>query len=177
QNADSIGECPANRRRAAHNTNLHQNIFGSFTDLDFDYTMVKIDAGLRLTSQTRVAYIQPTTTPAATIFSAAAATQLTPLTSLPIYVEESTWWYNDSFRDGLWSYSDQVTIRHSRGGHVWCLDGVARLWRAPSGPSEMLQDGDLETNDLYVQTNPADRVWHQLDGGATRPWGWINNPK
>lgn len=177
QNADAIGECPDNRRRSAHASNYHQNIFGSFTDLDFDYTMVSADVGLRLTSQTRAAYIRPTTSPTTTIPNLAAAALLTTLPSLPIYIEESTWWYNDTFRDGLWANDDQVTIRHSRGGHIWCLDGVARLWRAPSGPSEQLLDGDLVTNDLYVQNNQMDRVWHQLDGSVTHPWGWINNPK
>ncbi len=177
QNADGVSECPANRRRASSNVNNGQNIFGSFTELDFDYTMTAATAGIRLSTQTRAGYIQPTETPRGLLLSSDAPSKLTFLPSIPIFIEESTWWYNEFNRDGRWGNEDQVTTRHDRAGHAWFLDGVPRLWRVPSGPIERDIDGDFIAKHLYVQLKPGDRVWYQLDAGRANAWGWVNNPK
>jgi type II secretory pathway pseudopilin PulG len=172
---DQIGECPANKRRASAGGDGN-NIFNTLTDLDFDYTMPAKMAGAKLSAETRLAYIQPTQTASSIIRSEEAATLLTPLQGLPLFIEESTFWYNDSIQDGLWGNEDQITTRHAKGGHVALLDGGAALWKLPSGPSERFVDGDFIANHLYAQLKSGDRGWYQFDGRLTRPWGWINNP-
>jgi hypothetical protein len=98
------------------------------------------------------------------------------LPSIPVFVEENTFWYNDSIPDGLWGNEDQITQRHFKGGHVANFDGSSFLWKAPTGPQERLWDGDFIANDLYVLGPVETRFWLQLDGRLTRNWGWINNP-
>ena len=55
---------------------------------------------------------------------------------LPIFVEESSYWYNDTkagkYDDGLWGNVDQVTTRHDKGGMIGRsgqldVDGADRL--------------------------------------------------
>jgi prepilin-type N-terminal cleavage/methylation domain-containing protein len=174
-NADVIGECPANKRRSAGNGDGN-NIFNTLTDLDFDYTMPARMDGAKLGCETRIGYIQPTQTATSIIRSEDARTQLTMLPGLPLFVEESTFWYNDGIQDGLWGNEDQITTRHAKGGHAAMLDGAAQLWKMPAGPNERLQDGDFIANHLYVQRSQQDRGWYQFDGRLSRPWGWINNP-
>ncbi len=174
-NADVIGECPANKRRSAGSGDGN-NIFNTLTDLDFDYTMPAKMDGAKLGCETRIGYIQPTQTAISIIRSEDARTQLTMLPGLPLFIEESTFWYNDSIQDGLWGNEDQITTRHAKGGHAAMLDGSASLWRLPSGPEERLVDGDFIANHLYVQLKQQDRGWYQFDGRLTRPYGWINSP-
>lgn len=174
-NADVIGECPANKRRSVGNGDGN-NIFNTLTDLDFDYTMAAKMEGAKLGSETRIGYIQPSQTATSILRSEDARTQLTLLPGLPLFLEESTFWYNDSIQDGLWGNEDQITTRHAKGGHVSMLDGSSSLWRLPSGPEERLVDGDFIANHLYVQLKQQDRAWYQFDGRLTRPYGWINSP-
>ncbi|MDX2131866.1 MAG: type II secretion system protein [Planctomycetota bacterium] len=175
-NVDAVTECPVNKRRNP-NGGDGNNMHNTLADLDFDYTMVATIGGIRLTTQTRIGYIPPTMTPRGFLLNAEASAVLTHLRAMPVFVEESSYWYNASIEDGLWGNEDQVTIRHAKGGHATYLDGSADLWRAPSGPSERDIDGDFIANHLYVQLKPADPVWFQLDGRRGRPWGWINNPR
>ncbi len=174
-NADVIGECPANKRRSVGSGDGN-NIFNTLTDLDFDYTMAAKMEGAKLGSETRIGYIQPSQTATSILRSEDARTQLTLLPGLPLFLEESTFWYNDSIQDGLWGNEDQITTRHAKGGHVSMLDGSSSLWRLPSGPEERLVDGDFIANHLYVQLKQQDRAWYQFDGRLTRPYGWINSP-
>jgi prepilin-type N-terminal cleavage/methylation domain-containing protein len=174
-NADVIGECPANKRRSVGNGDGN-NIFNTLTDLDFDYTMAAKMEGAKLGSETRIGYIQPSQTATSILRSEDARTQLTLLPGLPLFLEESTFWYNDSIQDGLWGNEDQITTRHAKGGHVSMLDGSSSLWRLPAGPEERLVDGDFIANHLYVQLKQQDRGWYQFDGRLTRPYGWINSP-
>ncbi len=174
-NADEATECPTNKR--ASTTQLDgTNMFGGDSVLDFDYTMVAKVSGARLGLQIQVGYIGPLEVQRSRIVSSS-ATSLTRLPGLPVFVEENTYWYNESNRDGLWGNMDQVTVRHDKGGHAWLLDGSTILWRAPAGPVDAAEDGDFVANMLYVQVKPADPFWYQLDGRLTRPWGWINNPR
>ncbi|MCX5691124.1 MAG: type II secretion system protein [Planctomycetota bacterium] len=176
-NVDHIGECPMNKRKAATRTGPGENIFRTGTDLDFDYTMVAQIAGAKLGLQVQVAYLPPDQSRPTRIQNGSAqANSFTPMVGLPVFVEESTFWYNDSVVDGLWGNMDQIARRHEKGGHVAYLDGHVALFKPPSGPSERDLDGDFIANDLYVTVKSGDRNWYQLDGTSRKPWGWINNP-
>ncbi len=176
-NVDHIGECPMNKRKAATRSGTGDNIFRTGTDLDFDYTMVAQIAGAKLGLQVQVAYLPPDQSrPPRIDQSSSTAQGMTPMVGLPVFVEESTYWYNDSVVDGLWGNLDQVSQRHWRGGHVAYLDGRVALFKQPAGPIERDVDGDFIANDLYVTVKAGDRYWYQLDGTVGKPWGWVNNP-
>ncbi len=176
QMADAVTGCPTNKR-AGINRDSGQNLFGGDTVLDFDYTMVAQTAGAKIDVQLQCGYVQPTSAPRTRIRANEAATQLTMMAAVPMFVEESTYWYNESIPDGLWGNMDQVTERHDKGGHAWLLDGSTILWKTPHGREEKLEDGDFVANHLYVQRNTNGSFWYQLDGQSGRPWGWINNPR
>lgn len=179
QNADEASECPTNKR-ASTDRLTGTNMFGGDSALDFDYTMVAKISGARLGLQIQVGHIRPLDIARARLSSAAAAT-LTRVPGLPVFVEESTYFYNNNSSsgvpDGLWGNLDQVTVRHDKGGHAWLLDGSTILWKTPVGPNEAVEDGDFVANHLYIQVKPSDPFWYQLDGSGDKPWGWVNNPR
>jgi prepilin-type N-terminal cleavage/methylation domain-containing protein len=174
---DKIGECPSNKRRSANGGGSGNNMFNTGTDLDFDYTMVAKVGGIKLSCTSRIAHLPPNSNRVPRLTTNTPdADALIPLPSIPVFVEENTFWYNDSIPDGLWGNEDQITQRHFKGGHVANFDGSSFLWKAPTGPQERLWDGDFIANDLYVLGPVETRFWLQLDGRLTRNWGWINNP-
>jgi len=178
--ADQVTECPANRRRAANGADGGGNIFGGDTALDFDYTMVAAIGGVKISSDVQAAHIIPGSgTPSQRIPAAVAnAGGLIRLRALPVFIEESLFFYNDSIRDGLWGNRDQVTERHDGAGMVAFLDGSVDAWKAPHGSLEDQEEAtDFIANHLYVKVKANDRFWYQLDGGEGKPWGWVNNPR
>jgi len=173
-NADEIGACPKNRRRTT--TGTKRSVIYRHRELDFDYTMVAQIHGVRLGLEAQVAYITGRPPPAR--IPTARGDLLERMQGLPVFVEESTTWYNEVYVDGLWGNRDQVTDRHFGGGNIAFLDGAAVLFKSPKGvQGEAIQeDDDFEANDLYVQTGASPPFWYQLDGGA-KPWGWVNSPR
>jgi prepilin-type N-terminal cleavage/methylation domain-containing protein len=181
--ADKVAECPANRRRTSTGED-GQNMFGSNTALDFDYTFVNRVQGAQLGLSTRMGYlrtpaqfnlsVQPTEAPAAGVLD------IVPFTGTLLFVEESTDFYNGAqFRDGLFSNQDQFETRHSGASVISFLEGHAEAFKAPHGPlAAVREDADLETNDLYAQGNHG---WIRIEppglNPVQRPYGWINNPR
>lgn len=179
ERADKIGECPSNRRQNRSNTN-GTNIFGGSTALDFDYTMVSSIAGLKISTEIQVRHIDPRTGSPLSRLTDAVAVGMKRIPSLPIFVEESLYWYNDEIPDGLWGNQDQFSLRHDKLATSWFLDGSSRRWTIPYGIDETsrIEGGDLEANHFFVKVKPNDRFWWQMDGASgTKPWGWINNPR
>ncbi len=173
-NADEIGACPKNRRRTT--TGVKRSVIYKRRELDFDYTMVSQIHGVRLGLNIQVGYVVDR--PPSARFPTSHAHRLERLQGLPVFVEESTHWYNQVYVDGLWGNRDQVTDRHGGGGNVAFLDGSVALWKSPKGSQgEAVQEPqDFEANDLFVQVGGRDDFWYQLDGGA-KPWGWVNAPR
>jgi prepilin-type N-terminal cleavage/methylation domain-containing protein len=185
-NVDRIGECPSNQRRGSRSQSGN-NMFGTGTFLDFDYTMVYAASGARIDSATRVAFLSnpatggsPGSLPPGMILPAS-MTALTPMRGLPVFVEESTFWFNDQYTDGLWSNMDQISERHAGKGSVVYLAGDAELLDFPHGPRPDLQENeDLDANDLYaLRGNAGQWIRLQPDAGnwTRRPFGWIENPR
>ncbi len=210
--ADKIGECPGNRRRAAApvapdpNNPDQTNFFGGQTELNWDYTMVWRVEGAFTFTTTRAAYLRNpsqfpmTTRPGLSV----TADQLKPFSSLPIFVEESTYFNNGLTRDsddpdsantwfGLWGGSrgdlagDQITTRHGGAGSISFLDGHSESFKAPQGSQESIREAnDLEADDVYVTSGANSTGWIPLERrktqwsnsfGAIYGFGWINNPK
>ena len=177
-NADKIGECPTNKRRGV-GKNDEDPVFDN-VDLNFDYCMESFTSGYRLGSETRVGYIPAEVTNPGVQLKEQNYEILKFFSSVPIFLEESTYWYNDQYRDGLWGNWDQVTIRHAEGGNIWQVDGTVQLFKAPSDGDEPVRDRtrDFEANDVFASAkNGYENWWRIYDTARRRPYGWINNPR
>lgn len=181
-NVDACGSCPTNKRRSANGTSAAQFAFG--TELDFDYTFIQAMQGVKLGATTRVAHNrQPSAAAIPPSLPNSRVEELQQLEGVPLFVEESTKFYNTSFPDGLWAYNDQMTRRHNKAATISFLDTSARLFIAPEGGSPEVEDpGDLQTQDFFAlgkdfTNNPA---WLPIEvpsnPGRGRAFGWINNP-
>jgi len=180
-NAQHIGECPKNKRQGSgrNPTQTKRLSGGGDAELDFDYTMFSGTQGAKLSLQAEYGYIRPSLNPVRYLPSSRQRELLTPMTALPIMVEESTYWYNGEITDGMWGNQDQITTRHDNGGHAAYLDGQVDIWKPPHGLDEKVQErDDFEARDLYIKVKPNDNRWYQIDYWRSlgTPWGWINNP-
>ncbi len=177
-NAHDVMACPENRRRGvnADSSADSDSLFGS--KLNFDYTMPWCVQGARMGLEIRTAYIKDSKVARPLLLTTDRVPNLVSMKGLPIFVEESTVWYNASVRDGMWGNDDQVTPRHQKGGHLGYLDGSVELFKFPSDGDEAIQsNADFECNDVYVSTKGVDTSWiklyHQYHQGK---YGWINTP-
>jgi prepilin-type N-terminal cleavage/methylation domain-containing protein len=183
---DAVGECPTNKRRDEFGR-TGTNGFGGPTVLDFDYTFAQSVQGARLGAETKVGYLKnpgefsfsgtgPNTP--ATMNFATADQKLTLFQNIPLFVEESTKYFNSSFKDGLWSNTDQITSRHTRAGVITFVDGSSAFFQPPQGADlNRLEQGDMDANDLYALTASN---WVRIETsspGQGRPFGWINAPR
>jgi len=177
-NAHDVTGCPKNRRRSLRGED-RSTLFG--TEVDFDYTMVSSMRGATLHTDVDFKYVDPAVGGGGIprMRESLADRVLLDFEGMPLFVEESLHFFNDSIPDGLWGNEDQVTTRHDRGGHFALLDGSVIHFRQPQGPrGEPVQEAaDFEAKDFYVRGHPGDPFWHQFDQGRGLPWGWINLPR
>ncbi len=177
QDADFITECPTNKRAASGN-GPGRNGFGWDRDLNFDYTMFDETQGAKLSLQIRCGYVLPTD-PTPDHLPPSLVAHLKFFPNLPIYLEESTFFYNDYYTDGWWGNMDQITIRHDKGGHIAYLDGSVGLFKPTGGPLEAVREAtDFEANDVYVSTKGTPGSWWKVsDRSQSQVFGWINSPR
>ncbi len=175
--ADEVTECPTNKRRGKNNDDSSSGMFGEH--LDFDYCMVTYTAGARLSTNISAAYLPAKYPSTARALSFLYEPYLVRYRTLPLFMEESTYWYNDEISDGLWGNWDQVTTRHDDAGMMGSIDGSAELFRAPHGEREETRETlkDFEANDIYVSPRAIQGSWRRLYDGAGYDYGWVNNPK
>ncbi|MDX2146131.1 MAG: prepilin-type N-terminal cleavage/methylation domain-containing protein [Planctomycetota bacterium] len=183
-NYDQVGECPTNKRRDA-NGNSSGNAFGGLGALDFDYTFVRGVHGAQLGTETRLGYLaEPqrfglgALAPASVSFTGGLTIRRFP--HVPVFLEEDTRFNNSEptlGKDGLWTVTDQFTVRHAGAANVSYLDGSAAAFKPPEGGDARAENpGDLNALDVYA-TGRANWVRMEVDGSDTgRRFGWINNP-
>ncbi len=187
-NADEVLACPTNNRRAPSGDSEASDLFGGYKDVgvDFDYTLVRGVQGARTYKTYNFRYIDR---------KGAGANQARPrfareseflgysdsFQSLPIFVEESSFFYNgtEEFNDGEWANDDQISERHRGQGHVLYIDGVARLFGAGSGADEGAEEYllDWTANDIFfpVRSN-GDTFWLQMNFDPdVSKWGYLDD--
>ena len=181
-NAHMITECPKNKRAAVDGTDT-VNMWSSRTGVMFDYTMLDEMEGLKLGSGAKVGYI-PANQSAPAVLSAGQVPLLTMLQGIPIFFEESSYFYNSMYKDAMFGNQDQMTLRHDYGGHVSYLDGSVQLLKLPTDRNESLQDPlqDFQAEDLYISTKMTNTSWYGISDSAThgwgdKPYGWANSPR
>jgi len=180
-NAHEVGECPTNKRRSVSG-NERANMWNSVTGVDFDYTMLDELEGANLHLSARAAFIPPNDV-STRVLSAAVAARLVPMQGLPIFVEESSYFYNSQYQDGLFGNIDQFSTRHGGGGHLSFLDGSVALFKPTADRQERTANPATETeaNDLYVNVRGNSNSWYAVSNaerfGTPQAYGWINNPR
>jgi prepilin-type N-terminal cleavage/methylation domain-containing protein len=180
-NAHYVTECPANKRRTIKGTE-RINMWSSTTGVDFDYTFLDEFEGLRLSTQIFVGWTQPGT-PLSWRLPTTVAKNVNIMRGTPIFFEESTRWYNQEFRDGMLGNKDQLTLRHSKGGHIGFLDNSAVLFKPPMGPREDVEEpADWITNNIYASRSGNPDAWYAVSEndwrfGKAQGYGWANNPR
>ncbi|MFG0282999.1 MAG: type II secretion system protein [Phycisphaerales bacterium JB039] len=177
--AHEIVSCPTNQRRNSRGERTGGSIYGGLVGaLDFDYTMFDEVQGARLGVEVECVRIKdPLRTTGSVIPARHKDTLLTPMPGVPLYVEESTWVWNEIYADGKWGNQDQITQRHSGGGHMLFLDMTAQHMIMPQGDQEAVrQPQDFEANDVYVRPLGTTLDFQRVTDRA-QPYGWINNPR
>lgn len=188
-NMAQAGECPTNKRRDKFgNPRTAKDIDSK--GIDFDYTFVARMQGYRLGTQVQMAYLDPmtATTPRGTLL-ATATTPHKKFNGLPVFVEESTAFYNDDWKDGLWSNGDQITSRHNGSGVVSFVEGHSQAIKfsrvTPEKPNLVPVNADFNANAIYalsstfgrfVRIEPPTAGTFEDDPRSGRPYGWINSP-
>lgn len=177
QNAHTVGECPTNKRRTTNGTE-RANMWASRTGVDFDYTMLDEVEGAKLGLQAFCGYT-PANAFGGIILPAASVPSLTLFQSIPVFFEEDTMFWNQTFRDGMFGNMDELTTRHFRGGHVAYLDGSCNLFKPPSDGNDRVQDRnlDFECNDIYVNVKGWKSTWYKVSSDTGVRFGWINDPR
>lgn len=178
-----VTECPTNKRQRLDGQDF-QNMWSSRTGVEFDYTMFDEVEGYRLGQEVHVGYIKPDQANGARILSPSVLTSLTRLKSVPLFFEESTFRWNQQYRDGMFGNEDQLAPRHETKGHVSFVDGSAELLRSPNEKDDYTVNTSTETeaNDFYASGSARNDKWLSMSDndwrfGLRQGFGWINNPK
>ena len=191
-NAHTCGECPTNKRRRADGGASIANVWNSRTGVQFDYTFLDEVEGAKLHLEAAIGYAPPTWEPSGAPggkLATAQISRLTRLPGLPLFVEESTTSFNQNYRDGMFGNKDQLTWRHSKGGHMTFLDGSVALVKMPNDLIDANNSvngtnlTDTEAGDLAVNVRAsASDAWYIISDrdwryGSPQGFGWINSPK
>jgi len=171
-----ICQCPKNKRRSRDGSSSG-TIFGGFTDLNFDYTMFDEVQGYRLGTQIEVARLGDPQDPKLERYRADLGERvLERMRGVPVFIEESTYFFNQEFTEGLWGNRDQITERHDGGGHVLYADGGVELFKSPKGPFEDREEAqDFNANMIYARPALGGADWWRISDRG-QDYGWINNP-
>ncbi len=157
-NATEVLACPTNGRRTLSGT-TGSNLFDfQYNELDFDFTMISGTQGARIDSNVTLYYLDRTKEGAPTTQGVIRYPReigrpfMTAFRSLPVFVEESIYWYNGNIPDGLWGNDDQFSSRHAGTGHYAMVDGTVGEMKDVSGASEQMMErgSDLLANEIYA---------------------------
>ena len=178
-NAHKLGECPTNKRNRT-NYQTSKNLWNSDTGVLFDYTMTNIMEGADITLTAQVGFLIPPLTFAGTRLPAARVPDLAPMRGLPLFVEESTKFYNEVYIDGLWGNIDEISRVHDQRGSVVYLDNSVELFKPPTDRNDNSQNLTLDftANQLFFSVKGGADSWYRLHRpGTDTKWGWVNNPR
>ena len=216
---DEIAACPTNRRRsfdgssldASDRVDLNARFGTAFRNrmgikdaqIAFDYTMPSGFGGAEAYKDHFSAYVtgtQPTDfdTGEVRITRADMTDRIREgravrFRSLPIFIEEDQY-SNTAFPDGKWDDNDELTQRHSDGGHITYIDGSVELFTMPTRFPLELMDSSItpgrrgsrgfEGSSVYImgqdyiqQTHGNDINDGSVFNGLEEQYGWVNRAR
>ena len=189
EDADEVLACPKNNRQSPNVSGDASDLFGDFKDVgvDFDYCLVRGVQGARAYQTVTLGYVDRSAghgaNAAASYIEDEAFTAIAPVfKQLPVFVEESTYFYNadDEFNDGDWARRDQLSRRHADKGHVLFIDGVARLMNPSAGGSETVEEAsDFTADDIYYRYRQGGfNGWLKLNADPkVGNWGFLDDKR
>ncbi len=193
EGADEVLACPTNRRASRNGTDASDLFDFRANELDFDYTFISGMQGLRDTFDKPIFFLDrskeiPHTGAGRIRYPVDAGREfLTAYRNTPIFVEESLFFYNDQYNDGLWGNLDQITDRHAGGGHVVMLDTTVERIERTSGESDDVyeNDADLIAAEFYallpLNNNGSGPTYYRsiyhAHEGAGRPHGFLDRAR
>jgi prepilin-type N-terminal cleavage/methylation domain-containing protein len=158
--ADETLACPTNNRRSATGARVgNLDELGDDHELDFDFTIVDGVQGAR-DDLARTLYFYDRTRegvpqrPGVRSYSLEEGWDLlTAFTSLPVFIEESSFHNNSNVSDGMWGNHDQFSARHHGQGHYTKIDASVGVMRDATGSSEEVFEraADLTANQVYAK--------------------------
>ena len=196
-----ITECPTNKRRTISgdiSADLASSGFGA--EVDFDYTLITGVQGMRLDKEQTLFYIDRESSEHYGQTAAVGRFEiddgidtLSRFRTMPMFIEEHSEFFNAVYTDGQWGFTDEVTDRHNKDGHILYKDAVAEIFKSANGDSEVLgADDSSELNkttthrDFYVKGSPQlpgrglpKKFWqlwtlHQQFVNKPNNYGWID---
>lgn len=190
--ADETLACPTNRRRSTSGQRVgNLDDLGDDHELDFDFTMVDGVQGARDSLDRTLYYYdqsRPETPrrPGRRDFSRDDGKRfLTAFRKLPVFVEESSYFYNSNVSDGMWGNDDQLTARHAGKAHYTMIDGSVGALGGVTGASEERFERavDLTADQVYaLLPGPGDPeiryrslYWENLAAGQRH--GWVDTAR
>lgn len=183
-NAHKLASCPTNKRNRTNYTNDADGtfIFGSDMGVLFDYTMTHLLEGADVGLKPVVGYLNPMSSPPARRLPRAMESTLNPMArGLPLFVEENTKFYNETYDDGLWGNVDQLQAAHDKRASMVFLDGSVDMFKPPTDNNNNVENltMDFVANLLYFSVRGgASDTWYQVHNDpSTVKYGWINNPR
>jgi prepilin-type N-terminal cleavage/methylation domain-containing protein len=161
--ATEVLACPTNGRRSISGGDYSDLLDFQYNELDFDFTMISGVQGARIDLDRTLYYLDRTKDGAPQYAGANRYPRetgrpfMTAFRALPVFVEESLYWYNQQYADGLWGNDDQFSSRHGGMGFYTMTDGTVGEMRAVSGVSEDLMEygRDLLAREIYGLLPPV----------------------
>lgn len=186
-NANKIASCPTNKRNRSNYAVDSNNMWNSDLGVLFDYTMVNAMEGADINLKPQVGWLMPDgQNQQPWILAQGQIPLLQPMTrGLPLFVEESTRWWNEQAIDGLWGNWDEVSRVHDQRGSIVYLDNSVELFKPPTDKNDANQNFamDFTANQIFFNVKGLSNTWYRLhhenapggnNGGVY--WGWVNNP-
>lgn len=186
ENAGEMLACPKNRRQNPYGQDKREiedvpQVEGA--QLDFDFTLAVGAQGAKTTVESKIHYLDRSRwigLPPSTFSKDEGLANLERFRALPVFIEESSYWYNSQDTDGRWSNVDQFTTRHFGDGYYSMIDLSVERFDVFAGRSESeLEEGDDSTHrDWYVFDTSRARLhfWKRVYEVATA-FGDINSHK
>ncbi|MFT5422956.1 MAG: prepilin-type N-terminal cleavage/methylation domain-containing protein [Phycisphaerales bacterium] len=161
-NVSDVLECPTNKRRSSSGESVSDlSIAGYSAEVDFDYTLFQGVQGMRLDREQTLYYIDRTlsenygVTRPARVQIDQGLEFLSRLRTMPIFVEESTEFYNQEYPDGMWANVDELTQRHNKKGHMLYKDASVALFNGATGESRT-EGGEENKSEITRTTTHTD---------------------
>ncbi|MEO1534635.1 MAG: prepilin-type N-terminal cleavage/methylation domain-containing protein [Planctomycetota bacterium] len=158
ENVSEIMACPKNRRQSSNGRDSSDLFDHLELGVDFDFTMFEGANGADVAKHWNVYRLDRTkytgNNPPDILAPFAADNLLADerFRTLPVFVEESIHWYNDTTTDGRWGNNDQLTQRHKGTGHMALIDGSVEAYDFnPDDDEEAPNRSDFRANDIYFK--------------------------
>ena len=158
ENVSEVMACPKNKRRSRDDRDSSDLFDNLELGVDFDFTMYEAANGADVAKQWNAYRLDRSKyrgTNSPNVLSQAAADNYLAeqrIRTMPVFVEESTYWYNDTYVDGRWGNNDQLTQRHKGAGHMAMIDGTVESYDFNDDDDEERADQiDFRANDIYFK--------------------------